>query len=506
MIAVYARVSTEEQAKHGFSLADQLRECKRKAGTDDVLEYVDEGISGEFLDRPQLSKLREDIRSGLVHKVVCLDPDRLSRKLMNQLIISDEIESRAELMFVNGEYARTPEGQLFYQMRGAISQFEKAKINERMSRGRREKARQGRVLRDFHIYGYDFDSEKEQFVVNSREATIVKLIFDLFTNSNGRVQGINGIAKYLTDIGVPTKRGVGVFHRQVVRQMLMNRSYIGEFYQNRWNTEGMLGNRYRPPEERIAQKPRPREEWIRLPIPAIIDSEQFQYAQSLLAESRRRWAGTGKRSYMLSGLLRCGECGNTMTGRKGKAWGREQYYYSDRKATAGANNPGCGTDIKCDELEHQVWDTILSWIRAPDEELIAELENNPQLSSEQRQLENIQTELERLEVVSRRLMNFLSDPDIDEQDIREKLKDVQIERRSLNQKKLAITSRLDKMNSKDMREEAEHRRTMLMTIWDSLASVEVHHIGAQAGRDLLRTVIKEIRVFEQGQRIEIVTL
>ncbi|WDL98090.1 hypothetical protein JC200_05145 [Alicyclobacillus sp. ALC3] len=57
-----------------------------------------------------------------------------------------------------------------------------------------------------------------------------------------------------------------------------------------------------------------------------------------------------------------------------------------------------------------------------------------------------------------------------------------------------------------MREEAEYRRSRLTTIWDSLSSVEVQDLGAEAGRDLLRTVIKEVRVFEQGETIEIVTL
>ncbi|BAH42899.1 putative truncated DNA recombinase [Brevibacillus brevis NBRC 100599] len=92
--------------------------------------------------RPALSRLRQDVKDGVITQIVCLDPDRLSPKLMNQLLITDEFDKRGiELVFVNGKYAKTPEGQLFYRMRGAITQFQKVKINERMSRGRREKAR-----------------------------------------------------------------------------------------------------------------------------------------------------------------------------------------------------------------------------------------------------------------------------------------------------------------------------------------------------------------------------
>lgn len=64
MIAIYARVSTEEQAKHGFSLNDQIRQCRMKAETNKVKEYVDDGISGEFLDRPALTKLRKMLEKG----------------------------------------------------------------------------------------------------------------------------------------------------------------------------------------------------------------------------------------------------------------------------------------------------------------------------------------------------------------------------------------------------------------------------------------------------------
>lgn len=502
MIAIYARVSTEDQVKNGFSLQDQIRDCRKKAQTNDVMEYVDEGVSGEYLDRPELSRLRADIRNGLIHKVICLDPDRLSRKLMNQLILSDEIENRAELIFVNGEYARTPEGQLFYQMRGAISQFEKAKINERMSRGRREKARQGRVLRDFHIYGYDFDSETEQFVINEREAIMVKLIFELFTNPKGRVKGINGIATYLNSLGVVSKRG-SIFHRQVIRQMLMNKSYIGEFHQNKWNTEGMLGNRYKNKEDRIRQKPRPKEEWIKLPIPAILETDQFYYAQTLLEQSRRRWAGQSKRTYLLSGLLRCGNCGNTMVGMKRRNWGEDEFYYSDEKNTAGAKHPGCKTRVKCDELDKQIWNTIVSWVGEPSDEESTVVEIPQQeMSYENIELVRIQKELEKNQFATERLLNLLSDPDVGEQDIREKLKDLQHTKRQLLNKQEGLQQRLTDLEQVDNR----YYLVTLKEAWAAFIELPEDRITLEVKQSLLRTVIREVRVLERGESIEIITL
>src|SRR5699024_5665957 len=157
LIAIYVRVSTEEQSVKGYSVRSQIEECMLKAGTTDVLKYVDDGFSGELLARPELDRLREDMNEGLITKLVCYDPDRLSRKLLNQLLIDDEIrKNKVELVFVNGDYANTPEGQLFFSMRGAISEFEKAKIKERTSSGRRRKAQEGYVVKDSGLFGYDY--------------------------------------------------------------------------------------------------------------------------------------------------------------------------------------------------------------------------------------------------------------------------------------------------------------------------------------------------------------
>ena len=172
---------------------------------------------------------------------------------------------------MNGEYSKTPEGNLFYALRGAISEFEKAKITERMCRGRREKARQGRVLRDFQIYGYDFDRQQEQLIINPREAEVVNKIYHWMIDPPPDIRCIAGIARRLTEQNVPTKRGAKRWHRQVVRQMLSNRTYIGEFYQNKWDTSN----------QRV--RLRPREEWILIPCPAIIDSEIFKQVQQILS-------------------------------------------------------------------------------------------------------------------------------------------------------------------------------------------------------------------------------
>lgn len=497
VIGIYARVSTEEQAKHGYSLQDQVRQCRNKARTDEVIEYVDSGFSGEFLERPGLDKLREDVRNKLIDKVVIYDPDRWSRNLMNQLIITDEIERNATIEFVNGDYDKSPEGTLFYQMRGAISEFEKAKINERMSRGRKEKAQQGRVLRDFQIYGYKYDSEQRKLVINPDEAAIVQQIFDLFTNPQSDFKGINGIALYLTETSVPTKRGKGVWHKQVVRQILMNRTYTGEFYQNKWNTEGMHGNKVKKASEKKKMTMRPKEEWIRIECPAIISDYQFEHAQKLLSESKRRYAKDSLNQYLLSGLIRCGDCENTMTGRKGKSWGQWVFEYTDKKNTAGAKHPGCGRRVKCSKLDDEVWERIVAYADSygkQNESGVMEGHSKvANLTVEQLEEARVVKEIVKIQNARKRLLKLFAMEGMDdsgEAEIKQQLKEFADKEKSLNErleevKAIMKRSTMSKQSEKTMQEAAEF-------YWSLRGKGEYTF---EDKKKLIRMAVREIRVY-----------
>ncbi|MBL4951318.1 recombinase family protein [Neobacillus sp. YIM B02564] len=501
MIALYVRVSTEEQAKSGYSLQDQIHQCRDKAGRNaDCIEYVDDGYSGEFLERPALSKLRNDLREGLINKVIVYDPDRLSRKLANQLIVTEEIEKRAELIFVNSEYKNTPEGILFYQMRGAFSEFEKAKIKERMTNGRRAKARKNKVVKDVKVYGYKFNKESQELEIYEPEAKIVRLIFELFTDPRGRVQGINGIAHYLTDKGIPTKKRKGVWHRQVVRQILMNETYTGVFYHNKWNTDGMLANKYKKnPEDKIPMTMRPKEEWIPVEVPVIIEKKTFEYAQKLLKESRRRWAGTSKNTYLLSGLVRCGECGNTMTGRRAKNWGTYIFEYSDVKNTAGAKHKGCGNRIKCEDLDEAVWEAFVNLMTTKGQSLseaAATTEDDTDISFEESELQRIDARLEQIKAGRKRLLNFLTmNADIvDEEDIRNQLIDLKEEEDQLLKLKEETAALLDEMQQEEANDEI-----LSEVVEEYLQAEKTKTLTLERKQELLRKAIREIRVYPSGK-------
>src|SRR2546426_10560349 len=134
LAAIYARVSTTDQADKGYSLPTQLEACQAMARQEgytvpDDHVFVDD-YTGTSLNRPQFTQLRDLVRQRLVQAVFVHDLDRLSRKLAHQLLLSDEFEqSGVGLRIVTmPEGATTPEAQLLSNVRGIIAEYERAKI------------------------------------------------------------------------------------------------------------------------------------------------------------------------------------------------------------------------------------------------------------------------------------------------------------------------------------------------------------------------------------------
>lgn len=488
MIAIYIRVSTEEQATKGYSLDNQTDECIRKAGTNEVLKYIDDGFSGELLERPGLDKMRRDMRKGMIETIICYDPDRLSRKLMNQLIIDDEIRKMGiKLVFVNGEYANTPEGQLFFSMRGAISEFEKAKIKERTSSGRRSKAKKGKVVKDNKLYGYTF--EKDTYVINEAEAKVVKMIFDYYTNPESPFKGINGIAKHLTDIGVPTKLNAKMWHRQVVRQILMNEAYTGVYYQNKYDTEGLYVKKQSGTKE--SYKIRPEEEWIKATIPRIIDDEQFEYAKELLNQGRRRFANTSQHPYLLSGLVRCGKCGETMPGRRKLSHGKDYFIYSGRKNVAGTKS-SCKREMSENKLNNIVWTHLIELFNNPEK--LNDYQDEQQDNFLHNEIEIIEKEIEKTKKGRKRLIGLISLTDEDEMDLEEIKDEIRTLQQKENELKKQYTLIMEQLKGN---EEKSPNEDIFRKAIDLYINRKEKEFSFEDKQSIIRLIVKEVLVFDK---------
>jgi site-specific DNA recombinase len=304
--ALYIRVSTADQAEKGYSLETQLSENRQKAselGATKFVEFIDDGYSGEYIDRPALTQLRDALEKEEFDMVVIYDPDRLARNLAHQLIITDEIEkSGAKLLFVSVTFEESPEGKLFYSMRGAISAYEKEKIKERTTRGKKGKARQGKLVNNGHCFGYDYDKVNSMYIVNKDQAAIVRRIFDLCIKDK---LGTALISKELNNECIPAPRGnqwiVSSIHR-----ILTNTAYRGVVHSMRHKST-KTGFSTRKIEIR------PESEWIPIQIPPIVDEITWHAAQKQLHTNKAFAKRNLKYDHLLNGLVHCARCGHKMT-------------------------------------------------------------------------------------------------------------------------------------------------------------------------------------------------
>ncbi|MFZ5633202.1 MAG: recombinase family protein [Bacillota bacterium] len=381
--AIYIRVSTDDQARYGYSLAEQREACGRRAtslGASSITEYADEGISGSLLDRPGLNSLREAVKNGQIDIIIVRDPDRLSRKLAHQLLITEEFEKAGvRLEFLDFDWKDTPEGRLFYSIRGAIAEYEREKIRDRMVRGKNQKARQGGIPIGFYAYGYVYDQETGEIHVDEDEAVVVKNIYTWFISED---IGMNGIAKRLNVAGTPTRKGKGVWHRNVIRQILVNPVYKGQWRYKEYTIQ----------------------------VPALVEAEVWEKAQRKLKEARRLWAGSSRNEYLLSGIISCSDCGNTMTGVFAKWWGKKERRYTCRKSSQGAKNVGCvpSKAIPASVLEEAVWEQVCAWLDDPDTLAREAAGEGPREEELRRELERVEKHMADVEKGREAVLNALA--------------------------------------------------------------------------------------------------
>lgn len=340
-IAIYARVSTAAQAEKGYSLETQIEACKQKAislGADYIKNYVDDGYSGAYLERPALDELRDALAAGLHDYVIVYDTDRLARDTMLLLLLTEEIEKKAVLTFVNTEYSKTPEGQLFYEIKGSFAKYERIRIQDRFARGRRGKLRRGLPLMDSHIYGYDFVDGK--YVINEYEASVVRMIFDYYINHVG---GQLKVIKMLQAKGIPSPQGAAVWRSSLVCNILRREQYTGEYYALKVYRKKTAANK-------VTDIPRDRSEWIPMICPAIISKETFAAAQEKRDRNRIQKVRETKYNSLLQGVAYCGLCGRKLFFQHFYDKGKEYYFY---KCTSRDNRI-----MRADIVDAVVWEAL----------------------------------------------------------------------------------------------------------------------------------------------------
>lgn len=295
-VAIYVRVSTDEQAKEGFSVPAQrerLRAFCESQGWEIVQEYIEEGWSAKDLERPQMQRLLKDIKKGNIDVVLVYRLDRLTRSVLDLYLLLQTFE-KYNVVFRSATEVydtSTAMGRLFITLVAALAQWERENLAERVKFGIEQMIDEGKKPGGHSPYGYKFDKNFNCTIIED-EANTVRMIYKLYCDGFG----YRSIADRLNELGVKPRIAKEWNHISV-RDILTNDIYIGTY---RWGNK-VIHNNHTP----------------------IISETLFRKAQKVKdkrAVDRKR---VGK--FILTGLLRCGSCNeNKMQGTFDK---REQKIY-----------------------------------------------------------------------------------------------------------------------------------------------------------------------------------
>ena len=379
-IAVYVRVSTQRQAQAQTieQQLDSLRKYHEGQGWPWQEENIfrDDGYSGAKLRRPGLDRLREQVGRAVFDRVIITAPDRLARNYVHQMLLIEEFErGGCQVEFVDRPMSHDPHDQLLLQIRGAVSEYERSLIAERMRRGRRQKYLAGGLLPWTRApYGYRVDPARPRDPAGARlEATEAAIVAELFSTYLQEGKSLKAETQRLTKLGVPSPAGKPRWNQASVRGILTNPVYTGTVYIGRSRPTEARGRhsalvpigRGRGGHIQTSQQ-----EWTAVTqVPAIITQEQFDLVQAKLAHNQQfaRRNNTAY-PYLLRAMVSCGTCRLGCIGRSSR--GGYAYYVCVGRShgTISHRDEKCSArSIPVEQLDELVWQDVCEMLMHPDQ-------------------------------------------------------------------------------------------------------------------------------------------
>ena len=517
-VAIYARVSGEQQAKEG-TIASQLEAVTQRVASDGLtcepeLCFVDEPCSGDFLVRPGLERLRDQAAAGVIDLLYVLDPDRFSRKYAYQVLILEELtRCGVEVIFLCNPLGCGPEENLLRQVQGMIAEYERAKIMERCRRGKQYAARQGSVnVLSGAPYGYRYVSKHEgngqaRYQVVVDEARVVQKIFEWVGQERC---SIGEVRRRLQRDGVPTRGGQSVWDRSVIWSCLKNPAYKGTAAFGKTRAGALKPQRLRPqrgrpevPRRPISRVDTPSEDQILIAVPGLVSADLFETVAAQLEENRqrRRDRPDGGR-YLLQGLVVCKRCGYSYYGKTvSRVSGRGKVPYAYYRCLGsdayrfGGQRLCWNKQIRTDTLDASVWEDVGQLLSEP-ERVRAEYQRRLQRArtGQNHELEHSNKMAKNVKKLISRLIDAYGEGLLDKSEFEPRI--------------LAAKERLAKWEEECRRqaseatEEAELRLVIgQLEEFARRVSAQLQEPSWETRRDVVRALVKRVEVDEQEVRI-----
>lgn len=294
---IYARYSSDRQTEQ--SIEGQLRASKEFAEREDIAiigEYIDRAISGTTDHRPQFQRMISDAKHLDIDYVIVYKLDRFARNRYDSAIYKAKLKQYGiKLLSAMEKITDSPEGIIMEGLLEAMNEYYSAELSQKIKRGMRENVIKGKATGGNVALGYRVGADKKLEVVEE-QAVIVKKIFGMYADGSTFAE----IITELNSIGLKTSRG-NPYNKSSISRILSNERYIG-----RYTIKGVT---------EVTECPR------------IIDDELFNIVQRRLSEAQTKRRHRNSHDYMLTGVLRCGECGERMTGTSGTSKKKKLYYY-----------------------------------------------------------------------------------------------------------------------------------------------------------------------------------
>ncbi|PKR82802.1 recombinase family protein [Heyndrickxia camelliae] len=287
-VGIYVRVSTEEQAKEGFSISAQREKLKAFCKVQDWNEYrfyVDEGISAKDMNRPQLQLMLDHIKKGVVDVVLVYRLDRLTRSIIDLYKLLDIFDNNnCKFKSATEMYdTTTATGRMFISLVALMAQWERENLGERVRMGQIEKARQGKYSAKAP-FGFDKD-KNDKLVINEDEKQIV----DDMVEKIKQGYSIRQLADYLDNSGFPPIRGYK-WHIASILTILKNPALYGA---TKW-----------------------RDEIIENTHEGIMTKEEYEHLLQILSERQNKKKRKVNSFFVYQMKLICPNCGNHLTSER----------------------------------------------------------------------------------------------------------------------------------------------------------------------------------------------
>jgi len=372
-VALYARVSSQHQAREE-TIESQIEQLlayavQKQYDIPPELRFVDKPGANDSLARPGLDRLRDAAAAGAFEILLCQNVDRLARNLGAQYVVLSELEQAGvEVIFLNEpNLGKDPQMKLLRNIQGAFAEYERVLIQDRMRRGRLYRLRHGQSVPIQAPYGYRFQSatlaQPSTWIVVSEEAAIVQQVFTWYNEGSW---SLGQLAQRLNAQGTPSPEGKA-WSGSTLGRLLRQPAYKGTAYYNRRRADpGSIGQHRRLGRGILRfprYVPRPTADWIVIDVPALVDEATWQAVQERLEMNMRFAQRNSHRTYLLRGLLVCGTCGHTLSGR---IWGGIVHYvcqHGGSHCPPGVPRHTCS--VRGDIVEPLIWQALAELLRDP---------------------------------------------------------------------------------------------------------------------------------------------